>query len=201
MAGDDVNETARASDHVDATVIRAGGVHESVQVCGRYEVECHDRNGNLKWRDHIDNLITDVGKNYLLDSALAASALTTVGPFMGLISSVSYSAIVAANTMASHAGWTEAGSTNAPTISSTRINLSGLFNAAASGSKALSAAQTFNITGTGTVKGIFLVTGTGAVATLMSTAGTLFSAGLFAGGDKVCGNGDVINASFTATLT
>lgn len=173
---------------------------EHARIGGRYDFECFDRDGNLKWRDHVDNLITDVGKNYLLECGLQASALTTVGPYMGLISSVSYSAIVAADTMASHAGWTEAGSTNGPGFSA-RLSLAGLFNAAASGAKAMSAPATFNITATGTAKGVFLVTGSGAVATLMSTAGTLFSAGLFAAGDKIVGNGDVINASFTATLT
>lgn len=173
---------------------------ERVRVGGRYEFECFDADGNLKWRDHVDNLITDVGKNYLLECGLQASALTTVGPFMGLISSVSYTAIVAANTMASHSGWTEAGSTNGPGFSA-RLTLAGNWNAAASGAKATTAPAVFNITATGTAKGVFLVTGTGAVATLMSTAGTLFSAGLFAGGDKIVGNGDVINANFTATLT
>jgi hypothetical protein len=173
---------------------------ERARVGGRYELECFDPSGNLKWRDHVDNLITDVGKNALLDTYLAGAAYTTVGPFMGLISSASYSAIVAANTMASHAGWLEAGSTNGPGFSA-RLSLNGLFNAAASGAKALSAPVTFNITATGTAKGVFLVAGTGAVATLMSTAGTLFSAGLFAGGDKIVGLGDTINAGFTATLT
>lgn len=172
---------------------------ERARVGGRYELECFDARGNLKWRDHVDNLITDVGKNALLDTYLTGAAYTAVGPFMGLISSVSYSAIVAANTMASHAGWTEAGSTNGPTFSA-RLSLAGLFAAAAAGAKA-SSAVTFNITGTGTAKGVFLVSGSGAVATLMSTAGTLFSAGLFAGGDKIVGNGDTIAAAFTATLT
>jgi hypothetical protein len=181
-------------EHIDRIVERA-------RVAGRYELECFDRDGNIKWRDNVDNLIARVGLDYLLDSALSASALTTVGPFMGLISSVSYSAIAAGDTMASHAGWREAGSTNAPTISGTRMTLNGLFSASSAGIKGMSSNVTFNFTGTGTVKGVFLVTGSGAVATLMSTAGTLFSAGLFTGGDKVVGNGDTLNASFTATLT
>jgi len=72
------------------------------------------------------------------------------------------------------------------------------WSAAAAGSKALSAACVFSINGDGTtIKGCFL----NSVATKSGTTGTLFSAGLFTGGDKVLANGDTLNVSYTATLT
>lgn len=169
-----------------------------MEIHGTYEVECYDADGNLRWSDLIYNTVVTVGKNLALDTFLAGSSYTVVGPFMGLVSSVSFSAIAAGDTMASHAGWTEAGNANAPTYSGSRKTAA--WSAASSGSKALSSALSFAITSTGTVKGCFLVYGSGAVNTIDSTAGTLFSAGLFASGDKSVGNGDTINVSYTASL-
>jgi hypothetical protein len=192
-------EKANASDRYEAGMVAAAKADEPMEIHGRYEFECYDKDGKLKWKDYIDNLVTTVGKNYILEAALAASALTVVGPYMGLISSTSYSAVAAADTMASHAGWLEAGNANAPTYTAPRKTLA--FSAASGGSKATSAAASFAITGTGTVKGAFVNLGTGALSTIDNTAGTLFSAGLFAGGDKIVANGDTINVSYTATLT
>jgi hypothetical protein len=180
------------------SLIRNSGVDEILNAKGKYHVRCFDKDGNLKWEDDINNVVTTVGKNLALDTYLAGAAYTVVGPFMGLISSVSYSAVAAADTMASHAGWTEAGITNAPTYSGGRKTC--VWSAASGGSKALSAALAFAITGSGTIKGCFLVYGTGAVSTVDNTAGTLYSAGLFSGGDKVVVNTDTLNVSFTASL-
>ena len=64
----------------------------------------------------------------------------------------------------------------------------------------MSAALSFAITGSGTIKGCFLVFGTGALSTIDNTAGTLYSAGLFTGGDKVVVNTDTLNVSYSASL-
>lgn len=172
---------------------------EKMKIVGTYIVECFDVNGKLKWRDHIDNLITTVGKNLTLDTLLAGSSYSVTGPYLGLISSTSYSTIAAADTMSSHAGWLEAGGSNAPTYSGNRKTAA--FSAASAGAKALSSALSFSITGTGTVKGCFVVLGTGAVNTKDDTNGTLLSAGLFSGGDKAVVNTDTLNVSYSVTLT
>lgn len=191
-------ERAPASAHQDASVIRGAGMHEEAHARGRYEVECIGPDGEIKWRDTIENLVTTVGKNLALDTFLAGAAYTVTGPFLGLISSASYTAIAAADTMASHAGWLEAGGANAPTYTGTRKTAA--WSAAAGGAKSLSAALSFAITGTGTVKGSFVVFGTGAVNTVGDTNGVLYSAGLFTAGDKLVGNGDVLNVTYTASL-
>lgn len=158
---------------------------------GVYVARCYDRDGNLKWEDTFENTVTTAGKNDMLDKYFAASAYTAAF-YMGLISSTSYSAISAADTMASHAGWLEAGSANDPHYSQSARPTTA-WSSASGGSKALSAALAFSITTTGTIKGAFITT----VATKDGTTGTLFSAGLFTGGDKAVANGDTVNVSYS----
>jgi hypothetical protein len=179
-------------------VVRGSGVDEGGDAHGRYEIECFDADGKLTWREIIDNVVATVGKNLALDSFLAGAAYTVVGPFMGLISSVSYSAVAAGDTMASHAGWLEAGGVTAPTYSGNRRTA--VWAAAASGSKAVSPALSFAITSSGTVKGAFLCYGSGAVNTKDNTGGVLWSAGTFSTGDKAVVNGDTLNVNYSTSL-
>jgi hypothetical protein len=192
------DERANAYECNDATVIRGGGLDESAEAHGRYEVECFGADGKLKWCETIDNIVATVGKNQMLDAALAGSGYTVTGPFMGLISSVGWSAVSADDTMASHAGWSEAGGVNAPTYSGNRKTA--VWSAATAGAKSLSAALTFGMTASGTVKGAFLVFGPGAVNTKDSTAGVLWSAGTFSTGDKAVVNGDTLNVNYATSL-
>lgn len=192
-------EQVNAIEAVDASVIRGAGVGEQAEAHGRYLFQCFDKDGKLKWEDTIENVVTTVGKNLALDTFLSGSAYTAA-TFLGLISSVSYTAVAAADTMVSHAGWFEVSAvTYFPTVAA---RLAPTFAAAASGSKATSSAVAFSIiTNGGTIKGCFLVFGTGAAATLGSTAGTLYSAGTFTGGDKVVSVSDTVNVTYTASLS
>lgn len=186
---------------ISASAVYSGGMDTSdkLLIHGRYEFVCCDAQGREKWRDTIENVVMTAGKNLLLDTFLAGASYTVVGPYMGLISSVSYGAgPVAADTAASHAGWTEAGVTNAPTYTIPRKTC--VWSSASAGAKALSAALAFTFTGSGTIKGGFIVTGTGALSTVDNTAGTLFSAGLFSGGDKVVASTDVVNVSYSLSI-
>jgi len=146
----------------------------------------------VKWTEAFDNLVTTVGKNDMLDKYLAGSSYTAAW-YIGLISSTSYTTGAAVgDTMSSHGGWIE------DVEYSQAARPTTAWSAAAAGSKALSAACVYSINGDGTtIKGCFL----NSVATKSGTTGTLFSAGLFTGGDKVLANGDTLNVSYTATLT
>jgi hypothetical protein len=192
------DERAQARECNDASVVRGTGIGERAEAHGRYEVECIGADGKLKWRDTIENVVCTVGKNLMLDTAFAGAAYTVVGPYMGLISSTSYSAVAAGDTMASHSGWLEAGGANTPAYTGNRKTA--VWSAATAGGKALSAALSFAITSTGTVKGAFLVFGTGAVATKDDTGGVLWSAGTFSTGDKAVVNGDTLNVNFSTSL-
>lgn len=151
------------------------------------------------WKGIFPNTIVTVGKNAILNEALAGSGYTAAC-YMGLISSVDWSAIAAADTMTSHTGWKEAGTTNAPDYSGDRKTC--VWAAASGGAKSLSAALEFTFTETGTVKGAFIVFGTGASATKDNTGGVLLSAALCDEGDRiVSAPGDILNMSWTGTLT
>lgn len=142
-----------------------------------------------KWQDTICNLVTTVGKNNLLDNHLSGSSYTAAW-FMGLIGATSYtSGPAAGDTAASHGGWVEAqgyaaGTRPAPS-----------FSAASGGSKATSSNVSFSINATETIKGCFLISN----STKGGTTGTLFSAGLFTGGDQPVVNGNTLNVSYTAS--
>lgn len=178
-----------------ATVMGAGiGLNsisaEQAEAHGHYVVECCDADGNLRWSESIDNLVTTVGKNDALDKYLSGSAYTAAW-YVGLISATSYGAGPAASdTSAAHAGWTESANY------SQAARPTAAWSAASSGSKALSSAAVFSINADTTIKGCFLISN----ATKGGTTGILYSAGLFTAGDKVVQTGDTLNVSYTASL-
>lgn len=196
-------ESMQAQAAAAAMVARGALLGEAMETHGRYHVVCHDADGNLKWEDDIENVVCTEGKNFALDQILGGTAF--VAAYLGLISSVSWSAVAAGDTMAQIAGtngWREAGTTNAPQWTTPASGARGTpsFSAASGGVKSTSAAVTFSISTSGTIKGCFVVIGTGAVATNLSTAGKLLSAGTFTGGDKVVGNGDTLSVTYSLTL-
>jgi hypothetical protein len=143
------------------------------------------------WEDTYSNVVTDVGANELLDKGLAGSAYTAAF-YLGLISSTGYSGVpVAANTMASHATWTE------DQQYSQGARPAAAWSAAAARSKAFSSAATFTLNATTTIKGSFLTTN----STKGGTTGILYSAGLFTGGDQPGVSGNTLTVSYASALT
>ena len=176
---------------------------ESVGIAGHYHMECRDKDGNLKWEESFPNLVNSIGKELLLDTLFKGVSYTVVGPFLGLINSSP--TFLAADTMTSHAGWTEF---IAYTVGGSAVRGTAVFASATSAglspaniTSSLATAITYTITGAGgTVAGCFLVTGAGAVSTQSSTAGTLYSAGAFAV-PKVTTVGDTVSVTYSATAT
>lgn len=191
-------EKINPGDNIDAAVTRGGKFKESVELHGKFTAVCYDKNGNVKWQDDFPNTVTTAGKNALLDAYLGGVAVGagTTTWYMGLIASNNYSSISSSDTMSSHSGWLESGQVNAlvPGYSqSTRRQIT--FAAASSASKLTANSVVFSINRSGTVKGAFIANN----ATKAGTTGVLYSAGLFAAGDKAVTNGDILNVTYTAS--
>jgi len=196
------NEISSFGDHAVATLQANASIPEGMSAEGHYHVECRDAQGNLKWEEEFPNLVVAVGKQLMLNTLLAGSAYTTVGPFLGLIGNST--TFAAADTMTSKT-WTEF--TNY-TVGAATVRGTPIFTASTSAGTTPSnvttctaGAITYTITGAGgTVYGCFLVTGTGAVSTFSSTTGTLYSEGNFAVAKAVT-SGDTVAVTYSTTAT
>jgi len=186
-----MNDKLSVVDSQAAVVTRGGLIGDTLRLKGRFEAVCYGPDGKEKWRDHIDNLVTTVGKNDFLDKYLKGSSYTQTVR-MGLKGTGS---AVVGDTQASHSGWSEVGLANAPVYTGNRPSIT--FNAASGGSSA-APVQQFTFTSGGTVAGCFI--NNGGSATKDDTTGILFSAGDFSNGSKTVGNGDKIDVTYTLNV-
>jgi len=197
-------EIASCGDKAEISLQANVAGTETVGIDGHYHVECRDADGNLKWTDSFPNLVNAIGKQLMLNTLLAGTSYTTVGPFLGLIGTTSPT-FAASDTMTSHTGWTEFVNY---TVGGSAVRGTAVFSAAASRgttpsnvTTAAAAAITYTITGAGgNVTGCFLVTGSGASSTQSNTGGTLYSAGAFATA-KTTTAGDTVSVTYSTTAT
>lgn len=193
-----MKDQLNAVESANMSIASIAGMGESAQAEGVYTFKCFEYEGGpLLWEDKIDNVVCTLGINLMLQSSLTGSGYTVVGPYMGLISSVGFTAVAAGDTMTSHTGWNEAGSTYAPTFAA---RIAPAFGTASAGAISTSSAVSFTMTGAGTLVGAFITYGTGAVTTLMSAAGTLLSAGAFTGGNQPVNSGNVVQVTYSLSL-
>ena len=197
-------ELASCGDNAEISLQANVAGTETVGIEGIYHVECRDADGNLKWTDEFPNLVNAIGKQLMLNTLLAGTSYTTVGPYLGLIATTSPT-FAASDTMTSHTGWTEF--TNY-TVGGSAVRGTAVFSAATSAgttpsnvTTAAASAITYTITGAGgNVTGCFLVTGSGASSTLSNTGGTLYSAGAFTTA-KTTTAGDTVSVTYSTTAT
>lgn len=140
------------------------------------------------WEREDVNVVTDVGRNDILDKYWRGSSYTQT-VVMGLAGSGTKAA---ADTQASHAGWLEVGGTNAPAYTGNRKAVT---MGAASSQSSVSPQQSYAITSTGTVSGLFM--NNGGSATKDDTTGVLVSAVNFTGGDEAVNNLDTLLVTYT----
>jgi len=185
-------EFSSAKDQVSATLVTRPDLGETVGAGGVYTVECVGPDGQVKWADSFHNLVMNGGLANMNGAYLAGSAQSTTW-YLGLVTGPgSGTTFAAADTLASHAGWTEStaytGNRKAVTFgAATTANPSVITNSAAPSS--------FSMNATATIAGAFLCN----VDT--GTSGVLFSAGDFTGGDKSVASGDTLNVTYTFSLT
>ena len=185
-------ENSKTKDAVQAGMIANKQAADTVGAGGVYSVECVGADGQVKWTDTFHNLVMNEGVQDM-NTKYFKGAAYTASPFLGLVTGPgSGTTFAAADTLASHAGWTEstayAGSRKAVTFgTATTANPSVITNSASPSS--------FVMNATVTIAGAFLCT----VAS--GTSGVLFSAGDFTGGDKLVDSGDTLNVTYTFSLT
>ena len=187
------NEIAKASDAVSGGLIAGTKNTEVAKATGRFRMECYDKDGILKWTAESQNLVVNVGLQYMAGTALTSTTQITTW-YIGLYGAGASNTPAATDTMASHIGWTEvtpyAG--NRPTATfaaATNANPSVVTNSASPAS--------FSINATQTVGGAFLTSNN----TAGGSTGTLFSAADFQSpGDRNVVSGDTLNVSYSFSL-
>ncbi len=140
------------------------------------------------WQKTDANVVTNLGRNDILDKYWRGSSYTQT-VVMGLAGTGTKAA---ADTQASHAGWLEVGLANAPTYTGNRKAVT---MGAASSQSSVSPQQSYAITSTGTVSGMFM--NNGGSATKDDTTGVLVSAVNFTGGDEAVNNLDTLLITYT----
>ena len=188
------NDQAKATATAASGLIANTGAADAAKATGKYVVECFDKDGNLKWVAESDNLVVNVGLQYMAGVALTSTTQITAW-YVGLFGAAASNNPAAGDTMSSHIGWTEVTAYSESTrvlasfAAATNANPSVVTNTA---SKAV-----FTINGTTTVGGAFLTSG----SAKSGATGTLFSAADFSSpGDRSVVAGDVLNVTYTFSL-
>lgn len=152
---------------------------------GIFEVECVGADGRLKWKDRAKNNVVTAGLNHALETELRNG--TQVATWY-LILVGGTGTLNAADTLSSHAGWTEstcyAGNRPAWTP-----------GAADAGVMTNGTTVDISVNATATVKGC------GLASANSGTTGTLFCTALFTQGDRAVVSGDTLKVTYTITAS
>ena len=88
-----MQDKAATVESAVAQLFQGSGVGEAAGVHGKYRAVCRvsEFDDTILWdTGEFDNVVCYLGKNSMLDNFIVGSAFTQVGPYMGLISSVSW---------------------------------------------------------------------------------------------------------------
>lgn len=183
----------RLAKGLAAAILIVGGMsheqaHAKVGLNGKWMVD-HYRGDQKLGSYEMPNDITNEGKNTLFEVMFHdGTQIANSSWCIGLISLSGYSALAAGDVMSSHSGWTEFTGYS----QSTRVAWGA--GAAASQSITNASPATFDITSSGTVKGIFVTSQN----TKSGTTGKLWSTALFSA-DVPVTNGDQLRATYTVS--
>ena len=187
-----ISNKAKSVDKVGACTLLGGSTVSAAGGAGVFTIQCFGQDGKLKWEEKNPNLVVNEGLQDMNDKYFSGSAYTAAW-YLGLITGPGPATIAAADTLSSHAGWTEysdyTGNRQAVTFgTATTADPSVIDNSGAPNAFIITAPG-------GTVAGAFLCT----VAT--GTVGTLFSASDFQSpGDRAVVAGDTLNVTYTFSL-
>ena len=177
------NEKVSSTDKVSCGLVANNSVSDDLQAPFiTFDVTCLDANGNEKWREVSRNTVMTAGKTDIVDKYLKGSAYTAAF-YLGLKNTGS---IAVGDTLASHAGYTEATpyAGNRPAIT---------WGTTSAGSNTASAVSiSINATDTD-VAGAFVCT------VNSGTSGTLYCCSNFSVTRSVA-SGDTLNVTPTITV-
>ena len=169
-------------------------LNDKVKAGGVFTIQCHDKDGNLKWEESSHNLVVNEGLQDMNAKYFTGSSYTAAW-YLGLYGAGASNPPAASDTMSSHAGWTEvtaysqatrpACSFGTPTTADPSVATNSVSPA------------TFSINATTTVGGAFLTSN----STKGGTTGILFSAADFSSpGDRSVVSGDTLSVTYTFSL-
>lgn len=154
-----------------------------VSTAGRFEFRCIDRYGHLKWADEAVNLVVNIGLQHMLDVTFTGATQESTW-YVGL--TAADPVVASANTLASHAGWTElTGYTGSRQEYVDVRSDQAVTNSASQASFAITTAQT--------VGGAFLA------SDATGTDGILLCAAALSGSNRSVVDGDTVNLTYTFT--
>jgi hypothetical protein len=181
---------SKVKDLYRAAVRRGSQSSERATLRGRYAVTCRRRDGSIRWRDIIKNIVTNEGLDYLLDAGLSGGS-QQANWYVGLLA--------ASPTPA--AGWTKTEVGAADFVAYTEATLPAWTDAGVSGQSCTNSASkaSFAINADAqSIGGAFLASAN--TKAVEGGAAIIYSAGAFTGGNKAADSGDTleVTATFTA---
>jgi len=185
---------AKSTDSVSSSVAAFKDFNEGARGGGTFHFQCFDKDGNLKWEDSAKNLVVNTGlqdMNTKYFKGVTYSAAWYIGLVQGPASGNTYAA---ADTLASHSGWTE------DTDYSGGNRATATFGTATTADPSVidntGAVAVLSITGTTTIAGAFLTN----IQDNTNNTGLLFSVSNFTSGDRAVISGDTLNVTYEFSL-
>lgn len=155
---------------------------------GKFNVQCVKHDGTLRWEKEVKNGIVNQGLNKLLNVMFASATQITTW-YCDLITTGA--TLAAADTYASHAGW----SFDSHYGDATRRTWSPATSTAQSSTNA--STMDFAINGTSTVYGVAILAGSSTKGDAASGSGVLWATGAFPGGEQSVVNLDTLKVTYT----
>jgi hypothetical protein len=204
LLGETMNSQLNFRQNAGCELVRAadrGNVVSDLDLKGRYVVE-HWRDGKRINEYHFNNGITNEGKNTLLDVMFHGTTQVSTW-YLGLIDNANYSALADDDTYddvdQAGNGWDEF--KNYTTGANATVRPTWAEDAASGQSITNSTVAVYDITGSGTVKGLFLCGGVASCSDKgdHATGGILWATALFGSGDVAVQNGDQLKVTYTVS--
>jgi hypothetical protein len=161
--------------------------NSEMRLRGRFLIEHRNKAGKLIGIYRTPNGIVDVGLNKILDDMFNAGSQSSLW-YLGLVDNGGWTSFADADTMGSHAGWTES------TVYTAGTRPQWTVGAAAARQVTNASTVDFAINGSATLKGIFVVDDD----TKSGTSGTLWATAAFSS-TIVVASSDTLKVTYTVS--